>query len=284
MTTPLRLRAVIHALVLFSLLAGVGRGAAAHDPLLGRWALTIPGGAAGWLEVKEEGGALRGSILWGGGSVLPVSSIRIQDGLLIVTRVRDVQRADGRGKMLTEKITETITGQATGDNLRLARTAPRPGGGGTEWAEFSGRRIPPVPSKPDLAKVKWGEPIQLLNGRDLSGWRLIEGDTENGWSVQNGQLANRPAPVAAGQPRRRFGNLRTDREFEDFNLKLDVNVPTGSNSGVYLRGIYEVQVADSFGKPLDSHNMGALYSRLTPTAAAEKRPGEWQSPGVQEGR
>jgi hypothetical protein len=88
---------------------------------------------------------------------------------------------------------------------------------------------------------------------------------------------NDPPANVPGQPRIRYGNLRTDREFEDFNLKLEVRVPAGSNSGIYLRGIYEVQVSDSYGKPLDSHNMGAIYSRLTPTASAEKPAGEWQT-------
>jgi hypothetical protein len=64
--------------------------------------------------------------------------------------------------------------------------------------------------------------------------------------------------------------------YEDFNLKIEVNVPAHSNSGVYLRGIYEVQVVDSYGKELDSHNMGGLYSRITPLLAAEKPAGEWQ--------
>ena len=49
------------------------------------------------------------------------------------------------------------------------------------------------------------------------------------------------------------------------------------NSGVYLRGIYEVQVADTYGRPLDAHNMGAIYSRIKPTVAAEKPAGEWQT-------
>ena len=74
-----------------------------------------------------------------------------------------------------------------------------------------------------------------------------------------------------------YGNLRTDREFEDFNLKLEVNVPKNGNSGVYLRGIYEVQVSDTYGRSLDPHNMGGLYSRITPTLAAEKPAGEWQT-------
>jgi hypothetical protein len=58
---------------------------------------------------------------------------------------------------------------------------------------------------------------------------------------------------------------------------VEVNVPRGSNSGVYLRGIYEVQVMDSYGKALDPHNMGALYSRITPLVSAEKPAGEWQT-------
>jgi len=60
-------------------------------------------------------------------------------------------------------------------------------------------------------------------------------------------------------------------------LKIEVNIPKGSNSGIYLRGIYEVQVFDSYQKPLDSHNMGAIYSRITPSLSAERPAGEWQS-------
>ena len=117
----------------------------------------------------------------------------------------------------------------------------------------------------------------MLNGRDLSGWRLVEPKAENGWSFTDGALNNRPAAAAAGQPPRHFGNLRTAREFEDFNLTGEVQVPATGNSGVYLRGIYEVQVINSFGKPLDSHNMGALYSRHAPTVSAERPAGEWQT-------
>ena len=100
---------------------------------------------------------------------------------------------------------------------------------------------------------------------------------DSAWSAEGGVLSNRPPKRAPGTPAKRTANLRTEREFEDFNVKLEVNVPAGSNSGVYLRGLYEVQVADSHGKALDSHNMGAIYSRLTPAVAAEKLAGEWQT-------
>jgi len=254
------------------------RAAAPVDPLLGRWALSLPGTRAGWLEVRRDAGWFDGSILWGGGSVVPLSSVAIVDGVLTVTRVREVPRKDPAGKVVrTQQATETISGRLEGDVLKLTRTAFNAAGTKIEREEFTGKRIPALPSAPDLAKVKFGAPVELFNGRDLTGWRLIEAKFENGWSAVNGELINRPAPKVEGQPVRRFGNLRTEREFEDFNLTLEVNVPEKNNSGIYLRGIYEIQVFDSFGKALDSHHMGALYSRITPSVAAEKPASQWQT-------
>lgn len=258
--------------------AAVAAPPAASDAFLDRWALTLPDGRAGWLEIKAEKGWYDGSILWAGGSVLPVSSVVIADGTLTVTRTRDVERKNDAGQVVrTQQLTETITARLDGDALKLTRVVPRANGRGLERTEFTGRRIPPLPPRPDLAKVKFGDPIALFNGRDLTGWRTLEPAAPNAWTVENGVLSNRPPAQAEGQPHQRSANIRTDGEFEDFNLKLEVRIPAGSNSGVYLRGIYEVQVFDSYGKPLDSHNMGALYSRITPSVAAEKPAGEWQS-------
>jgi len=141
--------------------------------------------------------------------------------------------------------------------------------------KFTGWRLANPSPAPDLSKVKYGAPIKLFNGKDLTGWRLINPNQTNGFKVVNGELVN--DPVSPQGQRVSFGNLRTDSEFDDFKLSLEVNVPAGSNSGVYLRGIYEIQVVDSYGKELDSHNMGALYSRITPSVAAEKQAGEWQT-------
>ncbi|MBL9210602.1 MAG: DUF1080 domain-containing protein [Opitutaceae bacterium] len=248
------------------------------DAFVGRWALTIPGGAAGWLEVKQENGWFDGSILWGGGSVLPVSNVVIADGTLTVTRVRDVERKDAAGKLLRkQQVTETLTAKLEGDTLKGVRLAPRNNGAGFDRGEWTGKRIPALPPRPNLAAVKYGAPIELLGKGGLTGWRPVDSALPNAWSFENGVLHNRAPAYVPGQQRQRTANLRTDREFEDFNLKLEVNVPAGSNSGVYLRGIYEIQVSDSYGKPLDSHNMGAVYSRITPSVAAEKRAGEWQT-------
>lgn len=280
MTTSLPSRFWRRAGVL-AVLAAAGLGAAtpAAEQFLGRWALTIPGGGAGWLEVKQERGYLDGSILWGGGSVLPVSSVTIADGVLTVTRVRDVERKDSAGKILRkQQLTETITATVDGDALKLFRVDPRANSTGFNRSEFSGVRIPAVPPRPNLAMVKFGAPVTLFNGKDLAGWAPKEANRKNTWSVENGVLVNRPPAHVAGQPKVDTANLRTDAEFEDFNLKLEVSVPSGSNSGVYLRGIYEVQVYDSFGKPLDTESsLGAIYSRIAPSVAAEKPAGQWQT-------
>jgi hypothetical protein len=241
---------------------------AAENPFIGRWALTIPGGAAGWLGIEEKDGQLKGSLLWGGGSVLPVKSVKVDGDTLTVTR--ESKRHDAKNNT-DDVITDTITAKLSGDDMKLATSTSKNGGTPSAPKDFMGHRIPPVPPTPDLSKVKFGAPIVLFNGKDLTGWRLVEPNAQNGWSVQDGLLVNR---IEHGK---HFGNLRTDREFEDFNLTLETRTQEGSNSGIYLRGIYEIQVAETYGKPVDPHNMGALYSRITPLVAAEKPVGEWQT-------
>jgi hypothetical protein len=262
--------------VFLILLSPLARAAASENPFVGRWALSISNGAAGWLEVKSANGQLTGSLLWGGGSELPLTTVSIADGTLTLTKVRDLPAGKAKKKSADgERLTDTLTATIEGGTLKGVRVDPRPNGAAVR-TEFTGKRIPPLPARPNLAKVKFGEPITLFNGRDLSGWKLIKSE-RNAWTVEDGALVNRPPAHVEGQPRVVTGNLRTEREFEDFNLKLEVNVPEGSNSGVYLRGIYEIQVMDSYGKPLDPHNMGALYSRVTPSMSAEKPAGQWQT-------
>jgi len=247
------------------------------DPFLGRWALTIPNGGAGWLGVTQEDGYLDASILWGGGSVVPVASVYVDDGKLYVTRMHNVNRKVPKGSpKRRHTFTETIVGTVSGNEMSLVQVQPHRDGTGVDRQEFSGMRIPPLPAKPDLSKIKYGEPIELFNGKDLDGWTLTNPDHVNGWSVERHALVNNPVQEK-GKPHISYGNLRTVQVFEDFNLKLDVSVPKRGNSGVYLRGIYEVQVQDSYGKELSPHNMGAIYGRIRPTVNAEKRAGKWQT-------
>lgn len=248
---------------------------APENPFLGRWALTIPGGTAGWLGISEEGGQLKGTILWGSGSVLPVTSTAVEGDTLIVTRVSESRTKDANGKSVVKKTTETIRAKVDGDNMKLTTsTAGDDGKVRGRAASFTGKRIPPVPPAPDLAKVKFGNPISLFNGRNLSGWKTL-GKNPSAWKVADGILSNRP--VQEPGKHKSYANIRTVREFEDFNLTLEFRVPRNGNSGVYLRGIYEVQVADSYGLKNDPHNCGALYSRIMPSENVSKPPGEWQT-------
>lgn len=240
---------------------------------IGRWALHFEEGM-GWLEVMENEGVLDANLLWRWGSVEPVANVYVHDGKLIVTRVRNEKLPVVNEQERSHKVTRTLTLEGKNDILVGTMVMPNKNGIGADVYYVYADKIPPMPPAPDLSKVKYGKPIKLL-GKDLTGWRLLEPNAKNGWRVEKGVLINDPVQEP-GKPHIHYGNLRTDDVFEDFNLKLKVNVPEGSNSGVYLRGIYEIQVMDSYGKPLDSHHMGALYSRITPSVSAEKKPGEWQ--------
>src|SRR5690606_27506031 len=104
----------------------------------------------------------------------------------------------------------------------------------------------------------------LFNGNDLKGWK--PSNENNKWTVKDGILTNE----AAG------ANLITEQSFEDFKLSLEFKYPEGSNSGIYLRGRYEVQIEDS---PKDRHPgnlyIGAIYGFLSPNALITRGPNEW---------
>lgn len=271
----LRKISLIGTLVLLLSIPNVTKAIDAAKPFLGRWALFLPNGA-GWLEVKQMDTYLEASLLWYGGSVEPVSSVYMDGENLVVTRVQNFQRTAATAGAPARTHTASVQYRFSlyADQLVGEQLAPQKDGS-SKSMRFTGKKIPDVPAAPDLSKLVYGKPVQLLNGKDLTGWKLLEDKKVNGWTVANGVLVNDPVQKE-GQPHVSYGNLCTVDKYEDFNLKLQVNVPAGSNSGIYLRGIYEIQVMDSYGKPLDSHNMGALYSRITPSESAERPAGEWQ--------
>jgi hypothetical protein len=268
-------RLIFNCLLISGLfLASIASAVADDNPFLGYWSLHIPGGGAGWLGVTDAGNDLKVQMLWGGGSVFPVNTAQLANGYLILTRQHDTGRksADGQPVVVTETITATLDG---GDNLKLVTVTPKEGGGENR-AEFTGHRQAPPPPAPDLSKIKLGPPIVLFNGTNLDGWKPVEPNAFNGWHADEGLLINTQTKESEAT-HRSFANLRTVAEFEDFSLHAEVRVPTNGNSGIYIRGTDEVQICDSYGKPLDAHNMGAIYSRITPSAAAEKPVGEWQT-------
>jgi hypothetical protein len=245
---------------------------------LGQWTIDVKGGGVSWLEVRQENGYLDGDLLWIGGSVSPVSNIFITGSNLIVTSNYNVVRTRDESKepVRTQVITNWLELETAGDKMTGYLLQPKRDGTGIDTVAFMGTKLSPPPPAPDLSALKFGTPVTLFNGKDLSGWKLIDEKQKNGFSVVDGELSNNPGQTE-GQPHVSYGNLRTVDVFNDFNLKLEVNVPEGSNSGVYLRGLYEIQVLDSYKKELDPHNMGAVYSRIKPVVSAEKPAGTWQT-------
>lgn len=271
------------------------------EQFLGRWALTAAGGGAGWLEVRDDAGHLEGTLLWVSGSPEPLTRVYFDGDTLGAIRIRTDKIKDASGNATRTQVTP-ITLSATLNDGLLVGVLAEPAGDGrsVQRQKFTGVRNLPLPPRPDLSKVRFGDPIELFNGKNLDGWvvvggprwgklnregsdgRAVEGwfatdpNAVSGWSVENGILINNPVQ-REGRPRVNYGNLHTTRTFEDFNLVVEVNVEKNGNSGIYLRGIYEVQVMDSFGQPTDSHHLGAIYGRTAPSVAAEKPAGEWQT-------
>ena len=225
-----------------------------RERLIGRWDLTIKtegGSFPSWLEVRKSGHrTLVGSFVGQFGSARPVAEIEF-DGEHLRFEIPP-QWEDRTDHLVFEgKLVEDRLAGATND-----------GNGAT--LKWTGVRAPDL--KRDGAP-DWGETIALFNGKDLAGWHPRFDGRPHGWEVQEGILVNARPGI----------DLVSDRKFEDFKLHAEFRYPEGSNSGLYLRGRYEVQIEDNFGDDPESHKIGGVYGFLTPSVNAAKRPGEWQT-------
>jgi len=251
-----------HSAILFALLlTGASTGGAARsrsarpleEGVVGRWDIAIrtPDRALpSWLEVRRSGShTLVGQFVGVVGSARPISRVEVRGDEFRFSI--PPQWEEGTNDL-------SIEGRLEGD--RLAGSVTFPDGKRYDW---SANRAPALHRRTDVA---WGTPVRLLNRTDLTGWHVV-GERESQWSVTNGVLRN----AKAG------GNLATDRKFTDFKLHLEFRYPKGSNSGVYLRGRHEVQIADSSGGEPVSNVLGAVYGFLPPSELAARGPNEWQS-------
>ena len=126
--------------------------------------------------------------------------------------------------------------------------------------------------------------IAPLNGKDLSGWTTKEPKSRNHWKIGKAGLkhpdkqnivANKGGKALINTQGRGV-DIYTLQKFSDVRIELEVMVPKGSNSGIYVMGEYEVQVFDSFGKQdLNGGDMGAIYGAAPPRTNAQTEPGTW---------
>jgi len=115
--------------------------------------------------------------------------------------------------------------------------------------------------------------VVLFDGERLGGWLKLDGKTAADWPVSEGSFT-------VGK-----GNIVSEKRFGNFQLHLQFNVPYmpkargqgRGNSGVFLDGMYELQVLDSYGLKLQDNDCGAIYKQIVPAVNACKPPLQWQT-------
>jgi hypothetical protein len=236
----------------FETAASLGDGESAKA-FVGRWDLTLRSADheyPSWLELSQEGGHWNAQFVGRWGNARPLPKAELSNGRLTFVSPKEEEGAPA--DMVFE-------GTLAGDHLSGTVNGPD----GKTW-QWSGQRAPALKrSHPP----KWGKPVSLFNGKDLTGWRMSEPNPEKVWKVENGELLS-----PGNGP-----ELINDSKFEDFKLHVEFNCGENSNSGVYLRGRYEVQIeTDSIEEP-PSHHMGGVYGFLVPTPELPRKPGAWQT-------
>jgi hypothetical protein len=226
----------------------------APPPVLGQWDFVVTdanGPYPSWLELTPSGrGVIVGRFVGRVGSSRPIARAEWTEGTLRFAIPPQWEEGTGDLRLEAKLDGERLTGTLTNpDGSRHAFTATR------------------APSMRRSSPPQWGQPIELFNGKDLTGW-TTQGGGQNNWRAVNGVLTN----TASGT------NLMTTRTFGDFKLQLEFRYPKEGNSGVYLRGRHEVQIEDSPERewPLSVH-LGGVYGFLRPNENAGKGPGEWNT-------
>jgi hypothetical protein len=221
------------------------------SPLEGRWDLTLYKSGKtfpSWLEVRHSGRrTLVGQYVGIGGSARPISKIDFTNNMVHFSIPPQWDTASN-----DLKFDAIFQGDSLAGNLVMPD--------GTTYS-LTGVRAPSLWRTKDPV---WGKEIKLFNGRNMDGWHTTG---KNQWTVDSGMLRN----PASGS------NIMTDQTFKDFKLHIEFRIPAESNSGVYLRGRYEIQIVDSKGQEPAVGLLGAIYGFIAPLEMMAKGPGEWQS-------
>ena len=182
-------------------------------PFLGRWDVTASQGDAEyplWFELEQFEDGLKGRFQPSGGHSRPMEGVSVAG-----SRIQfGCCGFELEGHASSEGIEGT--GKAQGEAF-----------------SWKAQAAPELPARPDLG---WGDPVDLLTG-GMEGWKANLGETAT-WALADRVLVN------SG----RGANIYTTDLFKDFKLHIEVNCPQGSNSGIYLRGRYEIQIQDDYGK------------------------------------
>ena len=221
------------------------------DPFTGRWDLVVTPKAANakaypdWMEVGLKDGAPAVRIQPRSGSAFYAKQIKVEGTHLSLQwdNASTTWDLDLKG------------GKLTGVEKR----------GASVFGDLAGVRAPLLKRDPPKA---WTAAEPIFNGKDLTGWEPTDPALANHWTVKDGELVNES----------KGANLKTTRKFDDFKLHIEFNCPDDGNSGIYLRGRYEVQVEYEKVDANDKfHSIGSVYSMLSPAVELPRTPGKWES-------
>lgn len=232
---------------------GLARSDNSDQAFLGRWDLTLQTPQKeypSWLEITQDSGQFHASFVSRWGNARPLPKVEISRGrIMFVSPKEEEARKDDM----------VFEGKLSGNKLIGTTTGPD----GTPW-KWTGERAPKLIR---TGEPRWGQSVRLFNGTDLSGWAPSDPNAPAKWTVESGTL------VSPGHG----PELITNTKFGDFKLHIEFNCGKGANSGVYLRGRYEVQIEDDPVPEGPTMRTGGVYGFLAPSPEPPRRPGEWQS-------
>lgn len=218
----------------------------------GRWDITVknaPRGRAWWLQVEGAGTPeIKGKFVgFPGGDLNDIQQISGAGGELRFSYDGHDAHQEYRARLADGKLQGTFV---SGDTK----------------LEWTGERAPRIE---DLDDGSWRpmRPIELFARHDIDNWHGLTASASPGWSVEDGILKGNGKAT----------DLVSNVSFWNFTMRVEYRTPEYSNSGIGLRGRYEVQILQDDGRPLDRHSNAALYSRIVPTENVTKKPGEWQA-------
>jgi hypothetical protein len=245
----MRLQRILLVALLATVIAAPAR--AQNTPFLGNWNITGDPPNSGniyWLQVKDEGGALSALFLNRGGSPVPAKDVKIANGELTFTIAGNDPKAVVSLRESGGKLTGTVGAQAV---------------------KVTGERPPTWPACDANAAHTFGKPVVLFDGKSIEAWGAQNTDKPIAWSIEDGAMTNEP----------HGNNLVSKEKFKDFKVEAEYKLSPKGNSGIYLRGHYEMQVLDDAGAgPEDAvHGHMAIYARKAPDKNVSKPAGEWQT-------
>lgn len=245
--------AVTLAVAVYPQWAKSEKSPAASKLFLGRWDLTLKGPDreyASWIEISDDGGQLKAQMVGRGGNARPLPRVELTAGHLTFVSPKEEENS---------KTDLVFKGTLVGGHLSGTLNGPD----GTEWT-WKGDRAPTLGR---TGTPRWGKSIPLFNGKDLTGWHVSKHRPSASWKIEDEIL------VSPGNG----PELISTAKFSDFRLHVEFNCAKGANSGVYLRGRYEVQIEDDPEPEGPTMRTGGVYGFLAASPEQPRRPGEWQT-------